>query len=192
MFIFRYVLLVLFCFWIPLLSAEKLPAEFELNNRQVSLLQPQVFYTGGKILLFGNVPFQGLALYSVDPDNGNKELIRMLPDNSYVSSSAGEIVAIRDSSTPRLFFILSTTQYGRELWFSDGTTDGTNITKDLSAGSENTIFSSLIQVGDNIVFSAGINFDFELGFSDGTADGTGVHSLSTSNSSKSCFFSCVQ
>ncbi|WET01866.1 ELWxxDGT repeat protein [Flavobacterium sp. YJ01] len=64
-------------------------------------------------------------------------------------------------------------KFGRELWYSDGTKNGTKMIKDILPGSENSSISNLIQVNNILYFSAndGVH-GAELWKSDGTEAGT--------------------
>ena len=73
----------------------------------------------------------------------------------------------------KFYFIGKTSEEGNELWVSDGTTNGTTLVKDITAGSGGTKFSNFTEMGGNLYFVAddGIN-GRELWVSDGTNAGT--------------------
>jgi ELWxxDGT repeat protein len=63
--------------------------------------------------------------------------------------------------------------FGRELWYSDGTSDGTLMVKDIKQGQNSSSPSSLVVVNNTLYFTAddGVN-GLELWKSDGTENGT--------------------
>ena len=63
--------------------------------------------------------------------------------------------------------------HGRELWVTDGTTDGTRLVKDIRPGSAGSAPKALTRVGSRLFFTAddGVH-GRELWVSDGTAAGT--------------------
>jgi ELWxxDGT repeat protein len=72
-----------------------------------------------------------------------------------------------------LFFTALTNGEGRELWKTDGTTEGTSLVRDIRVGSSDSSISNITPFGDSIVFVAndGVSGS-ELWISDGTMDGT--------------------
>jgi ELWxxDGT repeat protein len=63
--------------------------------------------------------------------------------------------------------------HGRELWVTDGTTDGTRLVKDIRPGSAGSAPQALTRVGDRLFFTANDGaHGRELWVSDGTAAGT--------------------
>ncbi len=100
------------------------------------------------------------------------QLPYMVTDNinpGELSSEPDELINLNGT----LFFITETPEYGRELWKSDGTVEGTVIVKDINPGPETSYVSSLTKVGDLLFFKAsdGVNGS-ELWMSNGKADGT--------------------
>lgn len=63
---------------------------------------------------------------------------------------------------------------GPELWFSDGTTSGTNKLKDLNPGSSGSYPANYYAYGTKILFIAQNGFGQELWLTDGTASGTNM------------------
>lgn len=74
-----------------------------------------------------------------------------------------------------LFFYAETTQYGRELWKTDGTAQGTMMVKDIYPGSSSGSHTGIIALGDKVIFGAvSPEYGRELWVSDGTAAGTHI------------------
>ena len=73
----------------------------------------------------------------------------------------------------KLFYTAEHADYGRELWSSDGTPEGTGLVKDIRPGSDDSRISSLVVSGGWLYFAAddGTN-GLELWRTDGTAEGT--------------------
>jgi ELWxxDGT repeat protein len=74
-----------------------------------------------------------------------------------------------------LFFVAEDSEHGKELWRSDGTTDGTKLVKDIIPGQESSSPFELVPYGDLLFFVAETgnnNGDAVLWRSDGTANGT--------------------
>lgn len=76
----------------------------------------------------------------------------------------GELTPAGDS----LFFVATEAATGKELWVTDGTTDGTRLVADLTPGPRNSELSRLAALGSTLVFFRG----GELWRSDGSAAGT--------------------
>lgn len=119
------------------------------------------------LLLVGGSP-TSLAIDSVD----------LVLDINPVEESAGEI-EVRDmiAFDGRLFFDVDTPEYGRELWASDGTPEGTTIVRDIVPGSGSALPSEFALHDGELFFGAGAQtsesaFSFQLWVTDGTADGT--------------------
>ena len=70
----------------------------------------------------------------------------------------------------QLFFTAQTQTTGRELWVSDGTSDGTHLVRDFSVGSRSSSFSSLTPYNDRLYLIA----SSQLVATDGTDAGTFV------------------
>lgn len=77
-----------------------------------------------------------------------------------------------------LYFCAEDGEHGLELWVTDGTTDGTQLFKDLIPGPEGSGVQDLLAVGESLFFTAfSETFGRELWVSDGTPDGTHVHTF---------------
>lgn len=76
-----------------------------------------------------------------------------------------------------LFFTATTATDGFELWKTDGTTAGTVLVKDITAGTPGTTFGDFTFLGTNLIFSVttpGATSAFQLWKSDGTGGGTSL------------------
>ena len=73
----------------------------------------------------------------------------------------------------RLYFSADDSETGKELWVSDGTSEGTTLLKDIKSGSSSSFPRNLTVFGDRLYFSAddGEN-GRQLWVSDGTTEGT--------------------
>jgi len=113
------------------------------------------------------------------------KLVFSYRSNLYVSDGTSEgtikipnVTLVNNQFTSlnsEVYFFGNSTQYGQELWSSDGTQNGTQIVKDLNPGggsSVGTYYDKLYTVNGKIVFSAGVNQTPALYTSDGTSDGT--------------------
>ena len=73
----------------------------------------------------------------------------------------------------KLYFNADDGENGRELWVSDGTTEGTNLLIDINSGANASYPDNLIQIGNKLYFSATTEENGrELWVSDGTTEGT--------------------
>jgi len=71
-----------------------------------------------------------------------------------------------------LFFAASTSAEGNEVWISDGTTAGTQLLKDIRAGTSSSSPEYFTEYNNEIYFSAYDGTNYYLWRSDGTAAGT--------------------
>ena len=73
----------------------------------------------------------------------------------------------------KLYFEADDGVHGYELWATDGTTEGTQLVKDINLGSEGTVIENLTTSGDRLYFEAddGVH-GHELWATDGTTEGT--------------------
>ena len=71
-----------------------------------------------------------------------------------------------------VFFVADDGQHGRELWISDGTTDGTSLVRDIRPGPESSAISQLTPAGNRVFFTAVNQDGRELWVSDGTRGST--------------------
>ncbi|MEO5563781.1 MAG: ELWxxDGT repeat protein [Chitinophagaceae bacterium] len=115
----------------------------------------------------------------------NSELYFLDEDGLYKSDGTeiGTIKIKHASQTPELlttvngtlYFVGSSPTYGKELWKSDGTSNGTSMVKDINSGTDDSYFSGLAKAGNKLVFSVSDGFHgYELWVSDGTQSGTQV------------------
>ena len=79
-----------------------------------------------------------------------------------------------------LLFAASGSEFGSELWGSDGTETGTRIIKNVNEGGLGSRFTSLVTNGDRIAFGGGIQLD-QLWLTDGSQADSLSSSFSVSN-----------
>ena len=116
---------------------------------------------------------------------GTQLLADIRPNESGDYFSYGSIAEDFTVAGERLFFVADNGDNGRELWVSDGTSEGTKLVKDINPGVtdgyfypfeprvDNSFPDELIAIGDSIYFSANDGENgTELWVSDGTTKGT--------------------
>lgn len=112
-----------------------------------------------------------LILLSLGPfglahENAEAQPIRLVRDiNPGLSSNMQKFTVVGD----RLFFIANDGVHGLEIWSSDGTSQGTQLVRDIQAGPTGLVPSNLLIWNGLLHFSQG-----ELWSSDGTNVGTTV------------------
>ena len=75
----------------------------------------------------------------------------------------------------KLYFVANDGETGRELWVSDGTTEGTNLVADINPSSDSSYPDDFTEVDGKLYFSASNEANGrELWVSDGTAEGTNL------------------
>ena len=73
----------------------------------------------------------------------------------------------------KLYFTANDDENGTELWVSDGTTDGTQLVKDINPGGYSSYLTDLTEIDNKLYFTANDGENgYELWVSDGTTDGT--------------------
>lgn len=93
----------------------------------------------GASLFFVSVLQNQTALRRYDSSSGNISLIKLVPGNQNT---------LMTEHQGALFFVVDDSQFGRELWVSDGTEQGTALVNDFSAGAQDTQFTRLVSSGD--------------------------------------------
>jgi ELWxxDGT repeat protein len=109
-----------------------------------------------------------IVLISVHVFSYGQEKLELVKDISYNfsgGSNPGDFV----KTDHYVYFTSDSEMYGRELWRTDGTSEGTLLVKDIYAGSEASNPVNLTAVGDLIYFTID---DESLWVSDGSAAGT--------------------
>lgn len=104
------------------------------------------------------------------PEEFISDINRELDRAGAFPSVFGEIMEVNG----KLFFTAETAAEGRELWFSDGTSSGTRLVRDINPGPGNASPRSLTNVGGILYFSASDGLSGQLWRSDGTSSGTNV------------------
>ncbi|MEM7496692.1 MAG: ELWxxDGT repeat protein [Pseudomonadota bacterium] len=135
---------------------------------------PEILGVVGDLLLFAADDNEfGKELWATDGSSTGTRLVRDIdgggddsfPDNGkpFFHSVIGDV----------LIFSADDGSTGEELYFSDGTTLGTGLLRDIYEGSESSSPEYLATVGDEVFFSAeSEDFGRELWKTDGTSEGT--------------------
>lgn len=136
---------------------------FSLNSPVVSL--------GSRVYFAADDGVSGLELWSSDGTTAGTTLVRDINAGATASLVSGITVPAKLWATTTKILFLANTSAGIELWSSDGTSLGTQLTADLTAGTGNTFSatSELFLFQNQLFFSGG---DGELWKSDGTGAGT--------------------
>lgn len=107
--------------------------------------------------------------YKVWVINSSHLVTEILNTNSYYSIPS----EINTHVGGVFIFTMYTSNYGRELWRSDGTVAGTFLLRDLNTGTQNTTFSkSYITCNGKLFFSAWVSGVESMWVTDGTQQGT--------------------
>ena len=86
-----------------------------------------------------------------EPDNENSEENLEIPPGVVPDSSLpGFLIEFNN----KLYFSATNDENGRELWVSDGTSEGTQLLKDINPGTESSTPSNFIILNDRLYFSA--------------------------------------
>ena len=122
----------------------------------------------------------GTELWVSDGTSEGTQLVKDIypgrDSSGYVNSSAPKNFTVLDN---RLYFSAYNSENGGELWVSDGTSEGTQLVKDIYPGNNNSAYvnssspNDLTVLDERLYFSAfdGVNGG-ELWVSDGTSEGT--------------------
>ncbi|GMU09491.1 hypothetical protein ASNO1_57450 [Corallococcus caeni] len=146
----------------PDFNRPTLPATAELNGRLYFLATARAAGTG--------YPFEELWVTDGTPAGTRSVQAELLPPDTRIDP--GSLRA-----TPhRLFFTATSPGMGRELWTSDGTREGTHVTRELNPGRFDGVGyqAPVFVAGDFVLFTpAGMGeTEFDLWRSDGTEAGT--------------------
>ncbi|MCV2890978.1 hypothetical protein [Ruegeria aquimaris] len=128
-------------------------------------------------LLFRANDGNGLELWRSDGTEAGTRLVKALIPESPNQSG---VTFLEETGTagPHMYFSGKTTEFGIELWRTDGTADGTVQVADIAGGSTSGSPNDITVLGDTVVFSAyggfrpGASGGRELWVSDGTETGT--------------------
>ena len=135
--------------------------------------EPANFTVVGATLFFTatTTPY-GLDLWQSDGTEAGTVLVKNVdvnPSTLWGSQPFGEFVAFGD----QLLWVVETYTYGKELWISDGSIDGTTIVKNIRAGTSDSNPAYLTVCDNKVFFQADDgSTGKELWLSDGTEAGT--------------------
>ncbi len=143
-------------------------------------IDPDVFFfniynlkeIAGKLFFSCDDGTHGLELWTSDGTANNTTILKDINPNKEDGVSEHQS---RLAYTPKgMYFSATTPQTGNELWFTDGTSGGTKLLKDLEPGIEGGFPSDLCYNPslDLLFFSASSNLDTEPFISNGTNAGT--------------------
>ncbi|MEM7130959.1 MAG: ELWxxDGT repeat protein [Chloroflexota bacterium] len=126
--------------------------------------------------------YDGRELWRSDGTESGTELIKVIASGLYNGSQPQGFAGISISDNTRsivgtnyVIFSADHQTYGRELWRTDGTEEGTELVVDIHPGSDSSLPAAITSMGDYVLFRAndGLNGS-ELWRSDGTAEGTSL------------------
>ena len=86
--------------------------------------------------------------------------------------SAGSSVAYSINFDGKVFFRAYNSTYGSEIWYTDGTINGTQLFKDVRPGQAGNSMGPIIVADDRFYFKARGQYGIALFVSDGTTNGT--------------------
>ena len=149
--------------------------DYDLGTKQLDLAE-----LNGKIYFSASDGENGRELWVSDgTTGGTKLLVDINSDNSSFSNSSAPTDFIKYND--KLYFSADDGENGRELWVSDGTSEGTNLVADINSGTgrygepSGSFPNDFIELNGKLYFSAddGEN-GRELWVSDGTSEGTNL------------------
>ena len=126
-----------------------------------------------KLYFSANDNENGRELWVSDGTSEGTQLVKDInPDNSSFYGNNSSPYNLTEFNN-KLYFSANDNENGRELWVSDGTTEGTQLVKDIYPGSDGSFPFDLTEFNDQLYFSAGNGENGnELWVSDGTTEGT--------------------
>ncbi len=150
------------------------PGPFELlinppDTGAMPTVITDVAINGGQLLMAAGIASE-TDLWRSDVTAAGTKIVSKITPPTTLGSFPSRIVSVGE----RGFFFAETSEFGRELYTTDGTPAGTQLVVDLNPGPASAVegIDSFVALGDGIVFIAdgfGLTVPF---FSDGTAQGT--------------------
>jgi trimeric autotransporter adhesin len=123
---------------------------------------------GGPMFAHNNLVFFNGPLSKLWRTDGTAE-------GTFELTHPGSHVWLRGSGKNFVYFTLSESEYGEELWVSDGTQTGTRLVKDIQPGFGSSNPSNTVRLGDYDYFSASTYTNGrELWRTDGSAENTSL------------------
>lgn len=99
------------------------------------------------------------------------QLVQLTNETS-TSGIVGSKPTILTKLGNKILFVAGSSQYGREIWITDGTDAGTNLVKDIRVGATDLSISPFAVMNNKAYFCAQLDIGFQLWETDGTAAGT--------------------
>ena len=147
------------------------------GSRSMNASEDVEFVALGSTVYFGaDNGIHGHELWKTDGTSAGTQLVKDIgPPNVFENSNSADDtnVEVLAGANGNIFFAIDDGVVGRELWKSDGTEIGTQLVKNIAAGSNSSDPTEMVAIGDIVYFNAddGINGN-ELWKSDGTELGT--------------------
>jgi ELWxxDGT repeat protein len=150
------------------------PGTTELVKDGFTFIEQKIIVANDKLYFFAAVTGEGIELWESDGSGVNTVQISQfgVGEDGADSFDEEDFVA---TANGRLFFNIEVdgTSFGRELWTSDGTTEGTMLTRDIDGNNGSSNIGDVTPRGERVFFEADdeVSGD-ELWVSNGTASGT--------------------
>lgn len=141
----------------------------------------ELIVLGNRILFFADDGEHGFELWSSDgTPSGSGIVLDIVPgpgspvDNFPADRGGGTVNVATQlvAGAGRAFFVVNDRVHGAELWVTDGSTEGTELVRDIMPGRQGSNPSALVVIDGVAVFSACGESGCEVWTSDGTEAGT--------------------
>ncbi len=142
------------------------------NIRASASSYPSGFVAGtNRVYFAADDGFSGSEIWT--SDGTEKGTVRLTEHgdgtaNAQLSATPPSMVTVGD----RLYYYVSTTKYGLELWTTTGTPASVKLVRDLGAGTQSAQITHMIRVGDKLAFFRPGTGGQDVWVTDGTSKGT--------------------